>query len=1031
MNESFLLKLIQLFSIASRFHLERKRVNRIIRQFLEDQLSIQDAGKYLQNFEDFHDENLRAGNRRANLMNEERFSVRESSRMVRLCSELNEELNLSQKINVVVVLISLLEADGEIIPTELEFLHSVAEVFNLSPEDFHQIYHFSRNHNGVPPDLKNVLVLSSDSELRLKRGKLEILPNLSGYIAILRLEKSGSLHIKTGGNRETSLNGVPMLEEEVYDFRAGDLVKSGNASPVYYSDVITRFLEDQQESRINFEVQQVSYKFPNGKTGLHPLNFSETSGKMVGLMGASGAGKSTLLEVLNGNLKPASGNIRINGLDLHEDKKQLEGLIGYVPQDDLLMEELTVFQNLFYAAKLSFADKTKEELKSLVINTLQDLGLSHISRLKVGSPMEKIISGGERKRVNIGLELLRAPGILFLDEPTSGLSSRDSQSIIELLKNLSQKGKLVFVVIHQPSSDIFKMFDRLLIMDTGGYPIYYGNPIQAIVYFKGETNQLNKENPYCFECGHVNPEIIFDLIEARRVTEYGKYTRERRISPLEWYELFRKNYKPQKQEGKLLNMRAIRAANRWKQFQVFIKRDLLSKINNRQYLAINLIQAPLLGLILAYINRFYNKDNLTAGQYSFAENDNLPVFIFIAIIVCLFLGLTVSAEEIFRDRKILKREKFLNLSRSSYLLSKVLILFCLSAFQALTFWLVSAWILQIQDYSWIQIALLFSASAFANLLGLNISSAFNQAVTIYILIPILLIPQLVLGGIVIRFSKINPDLKGSTDVPVISEVMASRWAYEGMMVSFFRDNRYNSSLFDALLEKHSADNRYIYAFPVLEEKLYYASMYASSGLFKHREKIRNDFEVLQNEFRLENRLHPGILFPDPERLKPGCSPAVIQEALAYIGKLRIWYSARSQAAEEKEARQLKALREQEGGNNGLNLLRTSSHNREVERFVLNKQEQLNIIENNGQLIHLSNPVFRPPGGNTILSRAHFFAPFKFLLGIKLSTPVFNLIMLWIMTGLMYLFLWYDGLRKMIQFLSSRKISSGEKEGEDG
>ncbi len=1020
MSESLLLKLIQLFSIAARFHQERGRVERIVRQFLEDQLSLSQPQKYIQLFDEYHQENLRTGSKRGS--NEERFSVRESSRMVLLCNQLNEELNLGQKLNVLIVLLSLLESDGEIRPLELDFLHSVAEVFNISTAEFHQIYHFCSKTKGQEPDLRNVLILSSEPEKKLRFGKHQHSKGLPGYIAIMHLEKSGSYHIKCGGGKNTSLNGVQMLNEEVYDFRAGDLVKGGDSDPIYYSDIISRFMEDRQENRISFEVKNLSYRFPNGKTGLHPLDFSESSGKMVGLMGASGAGKSTLLEVLNGNLKPATGNIRINGLDMQADKDQLEGIIGYVPQDDLLIEELTVFQNLYYAAKLSFAGKSKEELKELVLKTVNDLGLSEISRLKVGSPMEKIISGGERKRVNIGLELLRAPGILFLDEPTSGLSSRDSQSIIELLKDLSLQGKLVFVVIHQPSSDIFKMFDRLLIMDTGGYPIYYGNPIEAIVYFKGQTNQLNKENAYCYECGHVNPEVIFDLIEARRVTEFGKYTRERRILPQEWYEQFRKNFQFLPMQERTRPLQAIRAANWIRQFSVFIKRDLLSKLNNRQYMAINLIQAPLLGFILAYINRYYNLDKLTGGQYSFSDNDNLPVFIFIAIIVCLFLGLTVSAEEIFHDRKILKREKFLNLSRSSYLLSKVLILFSLSAFQTLTFWLVSSLILQISDFSWLQVALLFSASAFANMLGLNISSAFNQAVTIYILIPILLIPQLVLGGIVIRFSKINPDLKDNTDVPLISEMMASRWAYEGMMVSFYRQNHYNEPLFETLFAKYSADNRYIYAFPILEEKLNYVAAFSGSGLFKHKEKISSDFEVLQNEFRLENSLHPGMIFNQPERLSPGCDPKVIQEALEYLRQLRVYYADLSKKASDHESRVIEALEKREGGSNGLNLLRLTSHNREVERFVLNAQEEVKVIETGGRLVQMANPIFRQPAGNQLLSRAHFFAPYKFFLGKQLSTPVFNIIMLWIMTAMLYALLWWDGLRKLISFLSSGKKS---------
>src|SRR5690606_27369708 len=217
-------------------------------------------------------------------------------------------------------------------------------------------------------------------------------------------------------------------------------------------------------------------------------------------MGASGSGKSTLINILNGNEKPTSGSVQINSLDLHQEPEKLEGAIGYVPQDDLLIEDLTVFQNLFYSAKLCFGDKSDEEITRLVDKTLYDLGLQETKNLKVGNVLNKTISGGQRKRVNIGLELLREPLIMFVDEPTSGLSSHDSENIMDLLKELSLSGKLIFVVIHQPSSEIFKMFDRLLILDVGGYPVYYGNPVEAIDYFRNAIRVIDKTNAVCLDC---------------------------------------------------------------------------------------------------------------------------------------------------------------------------------------------------------------------------------------------------------------------------------------------------------------------------------------------------------------------------------------------------------------------------------------------------------------------------------------------------------------------------------------------------
>jgi len=249
-------------------------------------------------------------------------------------------------------------------------------------------------------------------------------------------------------------------------------------------------------------------------------------------MGGSGAGKSTLLNVLNGNERPSQGTVQINGISIHTEKKKIEGVIGYIPQDDLLVEELTVQENLFFAAKLCFKDKTDQELKELSKQTLDSLGLHEVRNLSVGSPLDKSISGGQRKRLNIGLELLREPSVLFVDEPTSGLSSRDSENIMDLLKELSLKGKMIFVVIHQPSEDIFKMFDKLILLDVGGYQIYYGNPVEAISYFRKIINMVNSKSS-------ANPEQIFNIIESKVVNEYGNFTNQRKTTPEEWYDEFK------------------------------------------------------------------------------------------------------------------------------------------------------------------------------------------------------------------------------------------------------------------------------------------------------------------------------------------------------------------------------------------------------------------------------------------------------------------------------------------------------------
>ncbi|MBP1666937.1 MAG: transporter ATP-binding/permease protein, partial [Bacteroidetes bacterium] len=400
----------------------------------------------------------------------------------------------------------------------------------------------------------------------------------------------------------------------------GTSIRNHNIKPLYFSDIVSVFKEDLEHTKIVFEADEIAYKFKSGATGLQKMSFREESGRMIGIMGSSGAGKSTMLNILNGSAKPSEGRVMINGIDIYEDRVKAKGLIGHVSQDDLLMEELTVYQNLYYNTKLCFDHYSEEQITQIVQNLLSNLGLFEIKDIQVGTPLNKMISGGQRKRLNIALELIREPAILFLDEPTSGLSSKDSANIMDLLKDLTLKGKLVFVVIHQPSSEIFKMFDNLLILDTGGYLIYNGNPVDSISYFKSKVHRANWAESECHVCGNVNPEQIFNIVESLVIDEYGKETRTRKISPRDWYDFFN-NPDPKQTEitykESILPEITFKIPNWFKQLKVFVTRDMLSKISNLQYMVITLLEAPVLAFILSFIIKYFNVSETNSGGYTF------------------------------------------------------------------------------------------------------------------------------------------------------------------------------------------------------------------------------------------------------------------------------------------------------------------------------------------------------------------------------------------------------------------------------
>ncbi len=293
-------------------------------------------------------------------------------------------------------------------------------------------------------------------------------------------------------------------------------------------------------------------------------------------------------------------------------------------------------------------------------------------------------------------------------------------------------------------------------------------------------------------------------------------------------------------------------------------RDIRAKTHNRQYLIINLLEAPVLAFILAMIVRYYNVDDTLFSGYVFGKNLNLPAYLFMSVIVALFMGLTVSAEEIIRDRKILKREAFLHLSRSSYILSKISILFIMSAIQTLTFVLVGNTLLEIKGMYFEHFFILFTTSCFANLLGLNISSGFNSAVTIYILIPLLLIPQLILSGVVVKFDKLNPAIGNTATVPLVGDLMASRWAFEAAMVAQFKDNKYEKIFYPYDKAMAHADYQKVYFLPEIQTRLQYCNNNYQSKDPEVISKVNSNLALIHNELSGEI-VH--VPFPGVENIK--------------------------------------------------------------------------------------------------------------------------------------------------------------------
>ncbi|MBS1232260.1 MAG: transporter, partial [Bacteroidetes bacterium] len=695
----------------------------------------------------------------------------------------------------------------EVTENELDFLQTVATAFFISGSEYQNISGFIMGTEDEIPDKKKLLIISNNKEPGNPEVKHVLDDKIRGTICFLHISSTNTYIIRFSGNDDLYLNGQAISSGMTYTFDHGSSIRGSGINPVYYSEVVSIISGTSFTNRVFITANNVSFRFRNSDNGIRNLNFHEESGRLVGIMGSSGAGKSTAMSILNGTLKPHKGEVLINGYNIYNDndKVHLKGIIGFVPQDDLLFEDLTVFQNLYYNAKMCLNNLPENKILEVVNKTLADLDLDEIRDLKVGNPLRKVISGGQRKRVNIALELIREPIILFVDEPTSGLSSVDSEIVMSLLKEQTYKGKLVVVNIHQPGSELYKMFDRIMIIDKGGYQIYYGHPTEVIVFLKTHINHANPDEDQCPNCGNINTDQILQIIETRVVNEQGKATRTRKVSPTEWAEKFKRGNSALLQkngrEKKPLPENYYSIPGLLKQTRIFFIRDLLSKLADRQYILMSLLGSPFLALLLAYFTRFAG-----GGSYIFSKNDNIPAYLFMCVITALFFGLMVSSEEIVKDRKNLKRESFLNLSWLSYLNSKILIMFLISAIQTVSFVLIGNVILGIRGMALSYWLILFSTSCFANLLGLNISSAFNSVITIYILIPFILIPQLLFSGVLVKFDKLNLSKNSSLEyVPVLGDLMTARWSFEALAVKQFKDNDYKKRFIKYEIEANPND----------------------------------------------------------------------------------------------------------------------------------------------------------------------------------------------------------------------------------
>lgn len=526
-----------------------------------------------------------------------------------------------------------------------------------------------------------------------------------------------------GSTNKTYLNGKEVKSKT--KFKESDTVTIS-----FYSITLKDGAKDLRKESSAIKALAIQKKYPNNKIGLQDMSLNIPHSTFVALMGPSGCGKSTLLKCLNGENPATSGEVFIHGLSLADNFSLIKKKIGYVPQDDIIHKELTVYKTLFYAAKLRLPDDTAvSEINERIDKVINDLNLDQdkekdIRTIKVGN-----LSGGQRKRVSIAVELLTEPTILFLDEPTSPLDPETIESFLKSLKKLAHSGTTIVMVTHKPED--LNYVDQAIFLGVQGHLV-----------FQGPANALTSH----FEAQNI-VEVYSKMSDIDTVTSYYQ--------------------KPNKVGFKAVNnpdVKKEKPDSYWLQLYWLVSRYFNIKLNDKGNLVLLLAQPVIIaGLVCLVFNKF-----------------QIGVM-FLMAISAIWFGVSNAAKEIVGELTVYKRERMFNLNINTYILSKWLVLSLIALIQTVLFVSIIYLNFKLSPFEGFEevylrpfghsMLFMFYVSISASLIGLWLSSAFNTTEKVMTVVPIALMPQIMLAGVM---TKIN-----NTLVEILSFFTLGRWGTEG------------------------------------------------------------------------------------------------------------------------------------------------------------------------------------------------------------------------------------------------------------
>lgn len=931
-----------------------------------------------------------------------------------ICSEINYNLRLEERIFLMLLVQDCLRDICQGIEA-IRFIKRTYMLLGIDVSTIDKFNSFILNDDIDAFDSKHFLVLSpagvskteslegswieSNAPRNSRIVKLPEVEKVNDHLLVMFVDQIKSFIVRCIGNSDNNTVSDDGIKCRFMLISPGNEVTLRDDFRLSYIDIKRQFLQLHPKGLVTLVANDVEFRSAGGSREIRRFTASEVSGQLIGILGKEGVGKSTLLRLLAAQIKPDAGNIIINGYDLWKYKFFLKGIIGYVPEEDLLFEELTVYENLSLTARLHFSNLTAREISRKIDNLLDRLDISDLKHEVVGNIFKKHIQPGQRRILNIALELLREPHILIVDNALYGLSMSDAAKVIKILHDYTFGGNLVITTISQPGSNAFSYFDKLWILDEGGRLIYNGVVKEAAAYF-----HRNLDLVYA-EMRESDPSALLDLVTFRLPATDGTGILKRVKDPQAWHELYymQNGSKPADiAEKSRMPARLLKIPNLEVQLLIFSIRNFKAKFSRVGNLILTFLSGPLIGLGISLLMR------LSSGsEYVYAENPNIPLSLFISVIVAITMGLIISADEFTKERNILRKEAYLELSRFSYINSKILYLFPLVALQTLLYTITSNWVLEIHGMTLYYWLVLMSSACFGVVLGLFYSISIRNLDSIYKrFVPLTVSLLIILGGGVIPYDNLN--LGKSRYSPILSDLIVSKWGYEALAVSQYTNNRYGRLVFSYDRDVSQSEFLYSELMPLLETTYTTCTTPGISQeeydlncqiLFNELSRITDDSEIFPFEYL---NVIPEIRYNQDVMTELG-------EYLTYLTfNFRDRYE-RAVSARDSVTRSLISTL----GEDGLEELKREYYNTSLEETVraLNQSRTYDIFNN--EVVRRIDPIFNESASR--YGRASFFSSVKYINGQFTSTMWYNVSVIWIFTFFVYLLLLSDIVNMIRRF----------------